>query len=69
MNNLSDGEIDGFVLFYIKDKKLCSVVLNTEQKEMLDLTLSMVFKGQQARIIKSNAEVMKKYLDESEVAK
>jgi hypothetical protein len=64
--NLSDGTTDGFALFYIKDGKLCSVVLNQDQKEMLDLTLSMVFKGQQARIIKSNAEVMKKYLDESE---
>ena len=69
MNNLSDGETDGFVLFYIKDKKLCSVVLNSEQKEILHLILPMVFKGNQARIIKSNSEVMKKYLDDAEVSK
>ena len=67
MNNLSDGTTDGFALFYIKDGKLHSVVFNQEQKDMLDLTLSMVFKGHQARIIKSDVEVMKKFLEDTEV--
>ena len=43
MFNLSDGIRDGFVLFYLKNQKLNSVLITQEQADMLDMMLSIVF--------------------------
>lgn len=37
--NLSNGKSDGFVLFYLKDGKLHSVLLNEDAVDVLDATL------------------------------
>lgn len=38
--NLSDGTKDGFALFYLKDGKLNSVLLNEDEATVLDLMLN-----------------------------
>lgn len=49
--NISNGMTDGFVLFYLKGGKLCSVLLTAEQATMLDLVLDTVFGDQSARVV------------------
>ncbi len=65
MENLSDGISDGFVLFYIKDKKLNTVLLNEEQAQTLDMMLNVVFKDTPARVMPSD-DVAKYLPKESE---
>lgn len=62
LDNLSDGIRDGFVLFYIKDKKLCSVLLSEEQAGIFNLSMKLVFDNKPARVVLSDTEVMKRYL-------
>jgi len=38
--NLSDGNSDGIVLFYLKDHKVYPTVLNEEQADILDRLFS-----------------------------
>ena len=60
MNNLSDGIRDGFVLFYLKNQKLNSVLITQEQADMLDMMLSIVFGSD---IVKTSpANDVKRYL-------
>lgn len=42
--NLSDGESNGIVLFYMKNKMLHPVMITKDQVEMLDLVLAIPFK-------------------------
>lgn len=53
--NVSDGESDGFVLFYVKNKKLHSVLLNEIQASLLDLSLKMVFDDEPAKVIPTDS--------------
>ena len=62
LKNLSNGDTDGFALFYIKDKRLATVVLNKEQTEKLDIMLQAVFTGSTVRVIESDRESIEKYL-------
>ena len=60
MNNLSDGMRDGFVLFYLKNQKLNSVLITQEQSDILDMMLSIVFGSD---IVKTSpANDVKRYL-------
>ena len=54
MNNLSDGIKDGFVLFYLKNQKLNSVLITQEQADILDMMLNVVFGDEVVRISPSN---------------
>lgn len=54
MNNLSDGVKDGFVLFYLKNQKLNSVLITQEQADILDMMLNVVFGDEVVRISPSN---------------
>lgn len=60
MNNLSDGVKDGFVLFYLKNQKLNSVLITQEQADILDMMLNVVFGDEVVRISPSND--VKRYL-------
>ena len=60
--NLSDGEKDGFAVFYLKDSKLCSISLTQEQAEILDVVIAMPFKEKGVAISTPDPEIMKKYL-------
>lgn len=66
MDNLTDGKKDGFALFYLKDGKLCSVLLNQAQADSLNLTLKVVFGHLPARIVKADKEEMRKYFEEEQ---
>ena len=58
-NNLSNGTTDGFTLFYLKDGKLCSVLLNEEQAQCLDLSLGVAFGSQdKIRVVKCDKQIM-----------
>jgi hypothetical protein len=46
--NLSDGNSDGIVLFYMKEGMLYPVLLNKDQAEMLDITIAAPFKSKLA---------------------
>lgn len=48
--NLFDGENNGFILMYVKDKKLCHVLLKEEQKDAFNFYLKCIFNGEPARI-------------------
>ena len=54
MNNLSDGVKDGFVLFYLKNQKLNSVLITQGQADILDMMLNVVFWDEVVRISPSN---------------
>jgi len=41
--NLSDGNSDGIVLFYMKEGMLYPVLLNKDQVEMLDIAIAVPF--------------------------
>ena len=59
--NLSDGTSDGFALFYLKDGKLCSVLLNEDEATILDLmlnTLNATDKTKPIKISKCNKNVI-----------
>lgn len=60
MNNLSDGIKDGFALFYLKNKKLHTVVLNEQQLESLDIALKIAFGNDTIRVVESDD--IEKYL-------
>jgi len=60
--NLSDGESDGFIVFYLKDKKICAVVLNEEQAQGLDLSLKLAFGKDKARICPIDENIMIKMI-------
>lgn len=63
--NLSDGISDGFALFYLKDGKLCSVLLNEDEAKMLDLmlkTLNLMDKTKPIEIVKCDKNVMMEML-------
>ena len=60
MDNLSDGIKDGFVLFYLKNQKLNSVLITQEQSDILDMMLNVVFGDEVVRISPSND--VKRYL-------
>ena len=60
MNNLSDGIKDEFVLFYLKNQKLNSVLITQEQADILDMMLNVVFGDEVVRISPSND--VKRYL-------
>lgn len=60
MNNLSDGVKDGFVLFYLKNQKLNSVLITQGQADILDMMLNVVFGDEVVRISPSND--VKRYL-------
>ena len=60
MDNLSDGIKDGFVLFYLKNQKLNSVLITQEQADILDMMLNVVFGDEVVRISPSND--VKRYL-------
>ena len=62
MDNLTDGIKDGFALFYIKDKKLCSVLLSEEQATIFNISMKLVFNDNPAKVVLSDTEVMKRYL-------
>ena len=62
-NNLSDGTIDGFTLFYLKDGKLYSVLLNEEQAQCLDLSLGVAFGSQdKIRVVRCDKQVVNEML-------
>lgn len=42
LRNLSDGVTDGIALFYVKNKKVYSIIWNEEQLEFLDVVVGMV---------------------------
>lgn len=42
---------DGFILMYVRDKKLCHVLLKEEQEDAFNLYLKCIFKDEPARII------------------
>ena len=60
--NLSNGETDGFALFYMKDKKLNAVLLNEKQAGKLDLSLKLIFAENKAKILNVDAEEIKKLI-------
>ena len=60
MFNLSDGKSDGIVLFYLKDKKLYSVLLPREQAEVLDIALGAILGEETLKI--APADDVQKYL-------
>ena len=60
MNNLSDGIRDGFVMFYLKNQKLNSVLITQERADILDIMLSVVFGDDIVRT--SPANDVKRYL-------
>ena len=45
MKNLSDGQNDGIVIMYCKNKIIYPVGLKQEQAEMLDLSLGIALQG------------------------
>lgn len=49
-NNLSNGETDGFVLFYLKGGKLHPVLLSQDQADMLDLSIVVPFQEKPCRV-------------------
>ena len=54
MENLSDGVKDGFVLFYLKDGKLNSVLLDQEQVNVLDVSLKIALGDKAVRVVPTN---------------
>ena len=48
--NLSDGKEDGIVLFYNRGGELYPVILNEEQRDMLEITLSIPFKESKLKV-------------------
>lgn len=54
MNNLSDDVKDGFVLFYLKNQRLNSVLIKQEQADILDMMLNVIFGDEVVRISPSN---------------
>ena len=56
-NNLSDGESNGIVLFYMRDKVLFPVALSEEQANALDLTISIPFHEKGIRVVKQKLNV------------
>ena len=63
--NLSDGESDGFTIFYLKGKKLHAVLLNEEQAGILDLSLGIVFAKSKARVVDADEVVMRGLIKEN----
>lgn len=60
--NLSNGETDGFALFYIKDGKLKAVLLNEEEATMLDASLKIAFGDSKVRVVDCDKEEVNKLL-------
>jgi len=50
MVNLFEGKEDGFLLVYVADNKMKQVILTEDQKEILDICLTLVFKTGKAKI-------------------
>ena len=42
LSNLSNGESDGLVMFYMKDGKVKPIALNEDQYNMLDVTIGAI---------------------------
>lgn len=63
-NNLSDGKSDGFVMFYLKDGKLFSVMLNKDQAQFLDSCLEIFMRdcdsSKELKITKTSKDEMVK---------
>lgn len=59
-SNLSDGQSDGFVIMYAKDKTIYPVALTKDQVEMLDMTLGIALSNEPVAVIfaKPMGEIM-----------
>lgn len=51
--NLSNGQSDGVVIFYMKNGKLHPVALTKDQAQMLDIAISVPFKSSAMNVIGS----------------
>lgn len=60
--NITDGVSDGFALFYMKDGKICSVLLTQAQATMLDLVISTVFGDDRARVVPIDDELIRRMM-------
>ena len=57
--NLSNGQSDGVVLFYMKGGKLMPIALNMEQAKLLDISITIPFKDDKMVVdSKSNINVV-----------
>lgn len=56
LNNLSNGETDGIVLFYLKNGSLHPILLNEEQAIMLDMVIATPFAESKLRVAPSIVE-------------